>query len=78
MKTVEAVYERGVLRPLEQLDLQEHARVEITIRETVRASIHENGSCYDLALKAGIIGCLTAAPADLSSNSDHMAEFGAA
>ena len=34
MKQLEAVYEEGVLRPLEPLELEEHQRVTITIRET--------------------------------------------
>lgn len=31
-RTIHAVYERGVLRPLEEIDLQEGAEVEIEIR----------------------------------------------
>ena len=33
MKHIEAIYEEGVLRPLEPLELEEHQRVTITIRE---------------------------------------------
>jgi len=33
MKHIAAVYEAGVLRPLEPLKLEEHQRVTITIRE---------------------------------------------
>ncbi len=33
-RTVTAVYENGVLRPLDPLPLPEHQRVEITIAET--------------------------------------------
>ena len=33
MKQLEAVYEKGVLRPLEPLALEEYQRVTITIRE---------------------------------------------
>ena len=32
-KLIEAIYENGVLRPLEPLDLEEHQRVTITIAE---------------------------------------------
>ncbi|MDA2923344.1 antitoxin family protein [Acidobacteria bacterium AH-259-L09] len=32
-KSVEAVYENGVLRPLEPIDLPEHQRVTVTIWE---------------------------------------------
>ena len=30
-KTIEAIYEDGILKPLEDLDLPEHKKVEITI-----------------------------------------------
>lgn len=33
-RTLSAVYEKGVLRPLEPLDLQESQRVSITISDT--------------------------------------------
>jgi predicted DNA-binding antitoxin AbrB/MazE fold protein len=32
-KLIEAIYENGVLRPLEPLDLEEHQRVTITIAD---------------------------------------------
>ena len=32
--TVEAVYENGVLRPLEPLPLKEHQRVSVTVSDT--------------------------------------------
>jgi len=31
-KTVEAVFENGVLKPLEKMDLKEHQRVDIIVR----------------------------------------------
>ena len=34
MKTVTAIYENGVFRPLEKVDLPEHARVEFALPET--------------------------------------------
>jgi predicted DNA-binding antitoxin AbrB/MazE fold protein len=33
MQTLNAVYENGVLRPLEPLDLQEHQQVTLTVAE---------------------------------------------
>ena len=33
MKTVIAIYENGVFRPLEKVDLPEHARVEFALPE---------------------------------------------
>ena len=32
-KQIEAIYENGVLRPLEPLDLEEHQRVRLTISD---------------------------------------------
>ena len=75
-KTVEAVYEQGVLRPLEQLDLPEHKRVKVTISDVTRATPEAVTNCYDLAQKAAIIGVLKDAPSDLSTNPDHFQGFG--
>lgn len=33
-------------------------------------------SCYDLAREAGVIGCVTDAPPDLSTNPAHFEGFG--
>lgn len=33
-------------------------------------------SCYDLAVKAGIVGMVNGGPADLSTNPKHLAGFG--
>jgi predicted DNA-binding antitoxin AbrB/MazE fold protein len=75
-KTLEAVYEQGVLRPLEQLDLPEHKRVKLTISDASRATAEAVTNCYDLAQKAGMIGALKDAPPDLSTNPDHFQGFG--
>ncbi|MEK6546184.1 MAG: antitoxin family protein [Nitrospinota bacterium] len=32
-KTVEAIYENGVFKPLEKIDLKEHQKIEIFIKE---------------------------------------------
>lgn len=34
LKTIEAMYEDGILKPLEDLELPEHKKVEITISTT--------------------------------------------
>ena len=75
-KTLEAVYEQGVLRPLEQLDLPEHKRVKVTISDVSRATAEAVTTCYDLAQKAGMIGALKDAPSDLSTNPEHFQGFG--
>jgi predicted DNA-binding antitoxin AbrB/MazE fold protein len=40
-RVVEAIYENGMLRPLEMLDLPEHQRVRITIHEPIVESPEE-------------------------------------
>ncbi len=40
-KRLEVVYENGVLRPLEPVDLEEHQRVTVTIEENGARSINE-------------------------------------
>jgi predicted DNA-binding antitoxin AbrB/MazE fold protein len=75
-KTLEAVYEQGVLRPLEQLDLPEHQHVKVTISDVTRATTDAVASCYDLAQKAGLIGALKDGPSDLSTNPEHFQGFG--
>ena len=56
--TLEAVYEQGVLHPLEQIDLPEHKRVKVTISEVTRSTAEGITNCYDLAQRAGMIGAL--------------------
>ena len=74
-KTLEAVYEQGVLRPLKRLDLPEHMQVTITISDVSRSTAESVTSCYDLAEKAGMIGALKHAPSDLSTNPNHFQGF---
>lgn len=40
-RVVEAIYENGILKPLETLDLPEHQRVRITIHEPLGDSPEE-------------------------------------
>ena len=75
-KTLEAVYEQGVLRPLEELDLPEHKRVKVTISEVTDVTAEAGANCHDLAQKAGMIGVLKNAPSDLSTNREHFRGFG--
>ena len=39
MSTVAAIYENGVFRPLEKIDLPEHSRVEIPLPEPGQAPL---------------------------------------
>lgn len=72
-KTLEAVYEQGVLRPLKCLALPEHMQVTITISDVSSSTAEPVTSCYDFAEKVGMIGALKNAPSDLSTNPDHHA-----
>lgn len=36
-RTIDAIYEDGVLKPLEPLDLPEHAKTRVTIEESAEA-----------------------------------------
>ncbi len=36
--TVEAIYENGVLKPLQPLPLKDHERVEVTVRSAATGS----------------------------------------
>jgi predicted DNA-binding antitoxin AbrB/MazE fold protein len=40
-QSIEAIYEGGVLRPLEQLSLHEHQRVEVIVRALPQRAIVE-------------------------------------
>jgi metal-responsive CopG/Arc/MetJ family transcriptional regulator len=72
------------LDPLLKEQLESVARAEgISPSEVVRAALREHlkakkpaVSCYDLALKLGIIGIYKDAPSDLSTNKDYFEGFG--
>ena len=73
-KRLAVIYENGVFRPLEPVELEEHQRATVTIPE-------ENGkpqakSCYELAKKARLIGAVDGLPEDLSTNPDYFEGFG--
>lgn len=83
---VKAIYEGGILRPLEPLDLEEQAVVSLLIdaksrggdrSEGIRSdSAPEDRTLFDVFDEAGLIGCVHGAPADLSTNPRHMEGFG--
>ena len=75
-RTLEAVFEQGVLRPLERLDLTENEHVQVTVTGLSRSTARSVATCYDLAKQAGIIGAYRDSPADLSTNPEHMSGFG--
>jgi len=64
----------------EQASLMGRKESEV-VREALASYLQERGSpvtCYDLALKAGLIGSARNAPRDLSSSRKHFRGFGRA
>lgn len=61
MNTVEAIYERGVFRPIEKVDLKDGEKVEITIKSDADRDSAE--LIPDLAIDIGIT--------DFAENIDH-------
>ncbi|HLJ10491.1 MAG TPA: antitoxin family protein [Planctomycetaceae bacterium] len=75
-KTLEAVVEGDVLRPLQKLGLPDRQHVLVTIVALKQQAHDRAGSCYDLARDLGVIGVADDTPPDLSSNPAHMEGFG--
>jgi predicted DNA-binding antitoxin AbrB/MazE fold protein len=66
-----AIYEDGVLKTLEPLNLAEHQRVRVSVTSTEIAEPSEGSkreSFYEAAARLGFIGCIEGTPADLSTN----------
>lgn len=75
-KTLEAVVEGGVLRPLKQLELPEHQHVLVTV-VALTEEVHDAAtSCYDMAMYLGVIGTADETPPDLSMNPACFSGFG--
>jgi predicted DNA-binding antitoxin AbrB/MazE fold protein len=76
---VDAIYEDGVLRPLEPVNLREHERVRLSIEQaTAEQSALTRGAqtLHDALAAAGLLGCIPDGPADLSTNPKYMEGFG--
>ncbi len=73
-KNLKAIYENGVFRPLEPVALSEHQTVTLAVREDAAANTPRNA--YDAAQELGLIGMITDAPADLSTNKAYFEGFG--
>ncbi len=65
--TVEAVYENGVLKPLQPLPLQEHETVRLTVEQR-QPSLAERIAARARALPPEVLGAL---PDDLAAQHDH-------
>jgi predicted DNA-binding antitoxin AbrB/MazE fold protein len=71
---IDAIYEHGLLRPMEPLALPEQARVRLTVNSADPATPAE--SFFDAASRLGLIGSLEGGPPDLSTSPRHMEGFG--
>ena len=74
-KSLKAIYENGVFRPLESVDLAEHQEVTITIPDARGAAANYEVSCYEIAQRLGIVGMLDHLPSDLSTNRQYFEGF---
>ena len=75
---VNAIYENGVFKPLEPLDLPDRELVSLSIEKLPAGepSSSEEPTLFEVLDEVGLIGCVTGAPADLSTNPKHMEGFG--
>jgi predicted DNA-binding antitoxin AbrB/MazE fold protein len=78
IRHVKAIYENGVLRPLEPLELAESEVVSLAIDAPANEYSQERTgpTLFDVLDGAGLIGCIKDAPPDLSSNPNHLQGFG--
>ncbi len=76
-KSLKVVYENGVLRPLEPVTFREHEQFTVKIPDIQEPQfVNQSESCYDIALRTGIIGLVEDAPRDLSTNPKYFEGFG--
>ncbi len=59
MKTIEAIYEKGVFRPVEKIELTEGERVKITVEVTVTPQKDSAEDFSDIAVDTGISALAT-------------------
>jgi hypothetical protein len=76
---VTAIFEHGVLRPLGPLDLRDQDVVSLSVEKVPPENpdhAEQSPTLFELLDKAGLIGCIKDAPADLSTNPKYMEGFG--
>jgi hypothetical protein len=78
---IDAIYEDGVLRPLEPVNLREHEQVRLSIEQasggqSAPTSAAGAGTLHDALAVAGLLGCIDDGPTDLSTNPKYMEGFG--
>jgi predicted DNA-binding antitoxin AbrB/MazE fold protein len=77
-KKFSAIYENGLLRPLEPVDLPENEVLRFALVEapTRDRAPREGQSFYDVLVEAGLLGCIKGGPSDVSTNPKYMEGFG--
>jgi predicted DNA-binding antitoxin AbrB/MazE fold protein len=76
---VHAIYDNGVLKPLEPLDLRDQEIVSLSIDKvevTDDEALGEGQTFFDILNRAGLVGSVKGASPDLSSNPQHLEGFG--
>jgi predicted DNA-binding antitoxin AbrB/MazE fold protein len=74
---IHAIYEDGVIKPLEPLHFAEHQRVRVSVSaDTDAATEPDSESFFDAANRLGYLGSIKGTPPDLSTNKKHMKGFG--
>jgi predicted DNA-binding antitoxin AbrB/MazE fold protein len=76
---INAIFEHGVLKPLAPLDLNDREVVSLSIEKLNETQIEPHNpqlTLYESLERAGLIGCVKDAPADLSTNPKYMEGFG--
>jgi predicted DNA-binding antitoxin AbrB/MazE fold protein len=78
---IDAIFEDGVLRPLEPVNLREHERVRLSIEQETGAEPAPTSAAgirtlHDALAAAGLLGCIDDGPTDLSTNPKYMEGFG--
>jgi len=75
---VNAIYDQGVLKPLQPLDLKDQELVSLSIDKLAGngQELAEEPTFFELLDEVGLVGCVKGAPPDLSTNPKHMEGFG--
>lgn len=78
-QTWKVIFENGVFRPLEPVDLPENqvGTVSVAVDRLIEDDeSNSTKSAYDILLEMGAIGIYENSPTDLTTNPEHMEGFG--
>lgn len=74
---IKAIFENGVFRPLDPVDLKEHQQVTLRLLAGSSERIEATSeTCFDLARRLGVLGVVDDAPEDLSTSPRYFDGFG--